>query len=107
MSTTDENPNHSPSGEPAEAMEDSSQSTTSQQNTIGPGAAQGAEPEMVQKQSSTTTFTKKKKYTKTFWHYVSNNPDRRGVHIYVNTQGFPSINVDFGGQYVPYDNCRT
>ena len=77
-STTDENPNPSPPGEPAEAMEDSLQSTTSQQNTTGPGASQGAEPEMIHKQSSTTTSTKK--YIKTFWHYVSNNPDRRGVH---------------------------
>ena len=89
------------------AMDETETSTgsTATQSTTGPGAQQGDQPEMIHKRSSTSTFTKT--YTKTFWHYVSNNPDRRGIHHYINTQGLPSINVDFGGQYIPYDNCRT
>ena len=82
--------------------------TTSSAGTqagMGPGAGEGDGPEMIHEQSTVTEF--EKTYSKTFWHYISNNPDRRGAHMYLNNNGDSSLNIDFGAQYIPYDNCRT
>lgn len=75
------------------------------QPNMGAGAGQGDGPETIHQQTTTSEFTKT--YSKTFWHYISNNPDRRGAHLYVNNNGDSSLNIDFGAQYIPYDNCRT
>ena len=61
-------------------------------------------PEMIHRQSTKKTYSKT--YTKTFWHYVSNNPDYTGTTTKVDSDGRNQLVMDFGAQYVPYDNCR-
>ena len=88
-----------------ETMSDPSDQTLSSIPSMGAPAGEGDQPEMIHRQTTTHTF--KKTYTKTFWHYISNNPERENNFTFLNREGFVTLAIDFGAQYVPYDNCRT
>lgn len=70
----------------------------------GPATNNNPPSQMIHRQSTTKTF--EKTYEKTFWHYVSNNTDNHGVGVRHDSNGTPSLVMDFGAQYVPYDSCR-
>lgn len=64
------------------------------QGNMGVPAKEGDIPQLKHVQITNRTF--KKKYTKTFWHNVFNNPERKENFAYLTQEGHVTLAIDFG-----------
>lgn len=69
-----------------------------------PVTTQTIPPEVIIEQTGYDEF--QMTYKRPFWHYIDNGMERDGAMITYNKDQEPSIQIDFGGQYVPYTTFR-